>query len=101
MAARIALVAGFVVFGLASLALGSWAKAQLAGEVDATAGEVDAADDGAAPAPDALDASTCARSPCDILSQCGCEATPTPTVCDLDFQMLATGATKCRADSGG
>jgi hypothetical protein len=45
---------------------------------------------------DAIDASTCPGTPCSILDQCGCESTPTTPVCDLDFQMLTTGATKCR-----
>ncbi len=92
-----------VAMGLLGLATGSCAKAQVGGEVDpdATAPEVDATSDGTDSGIDGIDAATCARSPCDILTQCGCEATPTPTVCDLDFQNLGTGATKCRADSLG
>lgn len=50
---------------------------------------------------DATDASACVRQPCDILSQCGCEGTPSTPVCDLDFTMLATGATRCRANNFG
>lgn len=54
---------------------------------------VDAAVDAALDAP-----AQCTRSPCSILPQCGCEATPATPVCDLDLNDLATGATKCRAD---
>jgi hypothetical protein len=57
-------------------------------------GAIDAID---APAIDAIDASTCVRSPCDIYEQCGCEAMP-GQVCDLDPAMFPTGGTKCRDD---
>lgn len=70
-----------------------------------TGGDVDGGDDGDAitadaptdaPAIDAIDAPVCPGVPCSILDQCGCEATPQTPVCDLDFTMLSTGATKCR-----
>ena len=38
----------------------------------------------------------CVQSPCDLFPQCGCNAAD-GEVCDLDFTMLATGATKCRS----
>lgn len=90
-----------VVLALALVATVGCASSKYA-DPDATTGDGDGGgggDDAAtdAPAIDAIDASTCARSPCDILSQCGCEATPATPVCDLDFQMLTSGATKCRA----
>lgn len=47
---------------------------------------------------DAIDAQVCARTPCDILSQCGCESNAQTPVCDLDFNQLPVGATKCRAN---
>lgn len=47
----------------------------------------------------AVDAGMCARTPCSILPQCGCEGTPTTPVCDLDFDNLAGGDTRCRADT--
>lgn len=62
-------------------------------------------DDGAAPidaaAIDAqeLDAApVCLGEPCSLVPQCGCDDTPATPACDLDFNNLATGATKCRAD---
>lgn len=67
------------------------------GDGDGGGGDDGGAIDG--PSIDAIDAAACARSPCDILSQCGCEATPATPVCDLDFTMLATGATACRANN--
>jgi hypothetical protein len=81
------------------LALAACANARIPGaDVDAAGDDaVDAADDVDAPVV-GPDASACARTPCDILTQCGCEGTPATPVCDLDFAMLATGNTKCRAD---
>jgi len=72
------------------------AKATLVDSDGGDDGGGDAAEDAG---DDAIDASTCATQPCDILTQCGCEATPQTPVCDLDFQNLATGATKCRANN--
>jgi hypothetical protein len=61
-------------------------------------------DDGAAPvdgAVDAIDATVdapmCAKEPCSILPQCGCEDTPATPACDLDLDRLSTGDTACRA----
>jgi hypothetical protein len=63
--------------------------------------DIDAPDDVDAPTDaqeiDAIDAPVCSGTPCSILDQCGCEATPNTPVCDLDFTMLTTGATKCRS----
>ncbi len=41
-------------------------------------------------------ASTCAKQPCDLYAQCGCQA---GWACDLDGANLATGDTKCRGVS--
>lgn len=85
-----------VVLAVLSIALAACAQATLAdhdagGGGDGSGSQVI----DAAPAIDAVDASTCARSPCDIYAQCGC--TP-PQVCDLDPTMFATGGTACRDD---
>ena len=63
-------------------------------------------DDGATPPIDAaaIDATVidgpevCSREPCSLVPQCGCDDTPATPACDLDFNNLATGATKCRGD---
>lgn len=63
--------------------------------------DIDAADDDSGVVDDAgidaIDAMACARTPCDILSQCGCTNAQAP-VCDLDFNQLPVGATTCRAN---
>lgn len=69
------------------------------GNVGGTGVDADQLDGDSIDAPIDGPVSTCARQPCDILTQCGCEATPNTPVCDLDFANLATGATKCRADN--
>jgi len=81
---------------LGACASSRYAEPDAAGGDDGDGGATDdAAVDG--PGVDAIDASTCARSPCDILGQAGCEARPARPVWALDFTMLTTGATKCRA----
>jgi hypothetical protein len=75
--------------------LAACASARTSGtDVDASTddGSVDLTD-----APPEIDAMECARTPCDILTQCGCTNAQTP-VCDLDFNQLPVGATKCRAN---
>jgi hypothetical protein len=77
------------------LALAGCASANVNGGADADAGDGGDLTDAA---PD-IDAMSCARTPCDILSQCGCESASTTPVCDLDFNQLPVGATKCRAST--
>ncbi len=86
-----------VLFASMAILLLGCASANVSGSGDAN--DIDGTSDPIDASIDAIDASTCARSPCDILSQCGCEGTPATPVCDLDFQMLTTGATKCRANN--
>ncbi len=75
------------------------ASANMAGSGDAGDGDGGGDPIDAPAGIDAIDASVCARQPCDILSQCGCEGTPNQPVCDLDFTMLTLGTTKCRANN--
>ncbi|HVV84277.1 MAG TPA: hypothetical protein VHE35_14490 [Kofleriaceae bacterium] len=81
---------------LAAVALAACGGDDGAGTVDAPAA-IDA------PGLDAgIDAANaCSHQPCSILPQCGCEQTPSTPVCDLDFDMPAGAATKCRADMFG
>lgn len=44
-------------------------------------------------APEEPDASTCPRSPCDILEQCGCTA---GRACDVNFSNPSSGTSACR-----
>ncbi|HUQ01057.1 MAG TPA: hypothetical protein VM261_01120 [Kofleriaceae bacterium] len=88
MSLRVLLVLSLVLAGCASANVNNGADAADDGD---GGGEIDAAPD--------IDAMACARTPCDILSQCGCEATPQSPVCDLDFNQLPVGATKCRAST--
>lgn len=83
-----------LALGLA-LGLAACASANVNGGADAAE---DAADDLTDAAVAEIDAPACVRTPCDILSQCGCESNPQTPVCDLDFNQLPVGATKCRAN---
>ncbi|KAB2895647.1 MAG: hypothetical protein F9K40_16045 [Kofleriaceae bacterium] len=74
--------------------LAGCASANVNGGADATEDASDTTD-----AAVEIDAAACARTPCDILSQCGCESNATTPVCDLDFNQLPVGATKCRAST--
>ena len=67
------------------------------GDEDGATVDAAVAIDAAVDAP--VDAALCAREPCSILPQCGCDDTPVTPVCDLDFSQLATGATACRTDT--
>lgn len=96
LAALVAVMAvGLAIAGCASARQGDGTDASDNGDGDADVPPTDAPTD--AQAIDAIDAPFCSGNPCSILDQCGCEATPNTPVCDLDFTMLSTGATKCRA----
>ena len=78
--------------------LAACARATYEGPDAADEGEDAAVDARLTDAPTDAAGSQCSRQPCSILPQCGCDL-PAAPVCDLDFQNLATGATKCRADN--
>jgi|JI10StandDraft_1071094.scaffolds.fasta_scaffold104249_3 hypothetical protein len=84
---------------VALIALTACARATYEGPDAADEGPIDARADAATDATPDAPGSQCSRQPCSILPQCGCADNTAAPVCDLDFQNLATGATKCRADN--
>ena len=82
---------------LAGLALAALAACGDDGGAGPDAGSDAGPDDAAIDAPE----SQCAREPCSILPQCGCDDTAATPVCDLDFGNPGSGTTECRAGGAG